>query len=228
MHTTAFSITNVMLTEDQDPTDEMLREAAKQAITFAKAAQNGDQNGTDYESFALGNRRHRFIQGNALNNRETFAGLDDREWPNLQHPVMSQIREPDLSPEAIAAIPIEILRKSWNSGRDLVRLALRNQPVPGKNMDDTLIFPDLLVSEAGVLGECITFPDEDVFGDSAFDLARGNSMTMSQYIAGDPGSAFHATQSPLRRLAKAQFHCEYIRLMDRHNDRLVLEADWNM
>ena len=52
MHTTAFIITNVTLSDGQQPTNDMLREAARQAITFSKAAQT-EPEGTDFESFAL-------------------------------------------------------------------------------------------------------------------------------------------------------------------------------
>ena len=255
MHTTAFIITNVTLSDGQQPTNDMLREAARQAITFSKAAQT-EPEGTDFESFALGSRRHKYIQGNSATNRQflptseeldsaierlrllsqttlpsevrdqQFSHLPEHEWPELTHEVMSQIREPDLSPEAINAIPLEVLRNSWNSGRNLVKLALSNRPTQGQRMEDALIFPELLLDESGILGECVTFPDYDVFGDSTQRLIKEGKVL--EYLESDPGSAFFTAQQPLRRLAKAKFHCKYIRIMAQHNDRLVLESDWNM
>ena len=40
--------------------------------------------------------------------------------------------------------------------------------------------------------------------------------------------AFHLAQGPLMRLARAQFECEYVRLMAQYDHHIVLEADWNM
>ena len=168
MHSTAFIITSVTLDSpaDAEPTDDQLRQAAKEAIVIAKDAQT-DPEGIDYESFAIGCRQHRFIQGQALNNGRYFGLLPEREWPETSYEVMSQIREPDLSDQGIAAIPTEILRNCWNSGHNLVRLALKNWDTPKKYPGDHgLIYPDLLLRPDGIMGHCVGFPDENVLGET--------------------------------------------------------------
>ena len=229
MHQTAFIITSVKLdSPDAQPTDAQLHQAARQAITIARKAQT-DPEGTDYESFALGSRQFRFIQGEHRTNSEQFNHLTGN-WPNMSHEVMSQIREPDLSDAGIAAIPMVVLHNSWNTARRLVSLALEN---PGTKAhchhDRVVIYPQILLDPYGIVGNCITLPDENVFGETNADLINGNAVKATVYTANrDPGYAYFLAQRPMRNLEQAMFECDYIRHLTKFDEHIVLEADWNM
>ena len=230
MHTTAFIITSVRLGDrDADPTDEQLRQAAREAIVTAKQAQTSPD-GTDYESFSLGCRQFRFIQGEHRTNSQLFAPAPTNQWPETTHQVMSQIHEPDLSDEGIDAIPMDVLRNSWNTAHRLVGLALENSGARREHPDQrTIIYPQILLSPDGIVGQCITFPGENVFGETDQDLVNRRAVKAMDYTnAREPGGAYFLAQYPLRRLAQAQFECDYIRAMAEYDDHIVLEADWNM
>ena len=142
---------------------------------------------------------------------------------------MSQVRPPDLSEAGITAIPDDVLRNSWNTGHRLVSLAIENPEArpeyPGARVT---IFPDILLDPNGIVGHCVTYPDDNVFGDKHQDLVEGNAIKATAYSNRAIGFAFHLAQQPLRALAKAKFECEYIRHLTKFGNHIVLEADWNM
>ena len=231
MHRTAFIITSEQFTNStQPPSEEQLRRAAREAIVIAKKAQTGDENGTDYESFGIGCRQNRFIQGEFRTNSVQFGHPPDHQWPETIHEVMSQIHEPDLSDEGIAAIPLDVLRNCWNLSQNLVTLALENRAAFGTGHPERgLIYPDILLTPEGIAGEAMTFPNQDVFGNTDDELVEGKDLTATQYLDNrHRGSAYFGAQYPVIELTKAAFRCDYIRKMAQYHDHIVLEADWNM
>lgn len=230
MRTTAFIITDVRLPErNAEPTDAQLRKAASQAIIAARKAQ-GSPDSTGYESFAIGSRQFRFIQGEFRTNLEQFGHLPEQDWPETCYSVMSQISEPDLTEDGLNGIPSAILRNSWNSARNLVALGLENRAAWGTGHPNRgLIYPDILLNTDGIIAHCLGWPDENVFGESDRQMDCGQAHRAKTYLPMDNiVQAHHVAKEPLRRLAKVQFQIEYLRTMSRYDTHIVLEADWNM
>ena len=226
MHQTAFIITDVKLpTSRHKPSESQLRKAAGHAILAAWKAQQ-DPEGTDFESFSLGSRQYHFIQGQFRANSDQFGTLPHHRWPQMSHHVMSGGREPDLSDEAIEAIPLFVLRNIWNTGKNLIELGLENEAARGTGRPDRgLIYPDLLLNSNGILAHCVGVPDQDVFGNTP----RREGNIAEKYVAPESRDmAFQLACEPIRRLERAQFQADYLRHLVRYEKHVVLEADWDM
>lgn len=231
MHQTAFIITDVRLTDNSyTPTLAQLRRAAAQAITIARDAQNGQPDGTDFESFSIGSRCYRFIQGDYRTNRQQFGHLPYQSWPDMSHQVMSQIREPDLTAAGIARIPEEVLDNCWNTAHNLVSLGLENPASHGTPYPEMgLIYPQVLLDPDGIVAHCLNFPDENVFGETDQQMSYGITTKASTYIAEpDSAQAHHRAKQPISRLRVAQFQIDYLRHLSQYDTNIVIEADWNM
>lgn len=229
MHKTAFIITDVRLGSNSDqPTESQLRKAAGHAILTSWQAQT-DPAGTDFESFALGNRQYRFIQGEFRTNSEQFRPLPTKSWPEMSYHIMSEGKEPDLSDEALQAIPLDILENSWNTAHNLVSLGLENPPAHGTGHPNAgLIYPDLLLNSSGILAHCVGYQDRDTFGKKEKDPREGQNCAEKYLPTKSSQMAFYLACEPIRRLEKAQFQVGYLRHLIQYDNHIVLEADWNM
>ena len=217
-HHTAFVITNEVLQGRRVPSDTELRRAAAEAqesATNMAQALGPEDNGQPYpETLAIGGNTYRFIQGNEDTNLDTFAGMPRDQWPRTTHEFWSQ--RSGTCAQAHEA-PAEILGWSWNSSDLLITLALESNPRRRR------IYPSLLlVPDRDLPLHCLSYHDEDVFGDPA----PGGSAAL--YLEGDPVMAWHRAKSPLQELAEANFRVEYLRTLHRHPNRLVMELDWNL
>ena len=229
MHKTAFIITDVRLASGHSqPTPSQLRKAAGQAINVSWKTQ-GKCDDTDFETFSIGNRQYRFIQGNFRTNSEQFHHQDPREWPQMSHHIMSEGQPPELDDQALNAIPLEILQNSWNTTHNLVTLALQNTAARGASHPTRgLIYPDLLLNTDRILDHCVGYPNLDVFGKPPSSEGPNADFAEKYLPAEQRPHAFHLACEPIHRLEKARFQAEYLRYLMRYNYHIVLEADWNM
>ena len=224
MHTTAFIITDVQLPDGhREPDDQMLYQAAHQAISYAKLG-NRTSPETEFDTFSIGSRQRQYIQGEFRTNLEQFGSREYGAWPQLSTQVMSQQQ-----PEPIAAnhIPIDILRNCWNTTDRLIALALENPAAHGLvHHDHGLIYPDVLVTMNGVSAHSVSFPDHS----DVFDLSPSDGDTdAKRYLPGqDAATAHHLACGPIRRLARAQFHIQYLNALRAQRHHIVIEADWNL
>ena len=217
-HYPAFVITSLELEKGRIPSDTELRRAAREAqetataMTLAMAPDDDDK--PRPESLSLGGNTYRFVQGNEETNSDTFAGMPRDQWPTTTFQFWSD-RNGTFA-EASEA-PQQILDWCWNTSSSLVTLALESNP------NRRRIYPALLLIPGHNLPlHHLHYQEADVFGDPATDGAA------SSYLEGDPVIAWHRAKGPLRELAEAAFHVEYLKTLHDHPARLVVELDWNM
>ena len=226
MHKTAFVITDVKVpTSRHHPSDSALRRAAGQAIQAAREVQ-ADSAQPNYDTFSLGSRQYHFIQGQFRTNAEQFGTIPHHRWPVMSHQVMSGNQEPDLSEDAVAAIPLGVLRNCWNTGRNLIELGLENADARGTGHPERgLIYPDLLLNANGIVAHCVGYPDQDVFGGTG----TPQGTVAEKYVTPESRDmAHHLACEPLRALQRAEFRIKYLRHLVQYECHIVLEADWNM
>ena len=235
MHKTAFIITNVRLNSpDESPTESQLRKAASQAILTAWKAQTYHVE-TNFEGFSIGNRQHRFIKGEFRTNSKQFRNLVHQNWPELSYHVMSEGKGPvsiDSEYEYAAArdMPMDILDNSWNTGYNLVSLALENRASHGtQHSQHGLIYPDVLLNTGGIVSHSLGYPTLNIFGETDEEYSAGESRRAHHYLPHlDPAQAHFSAMSPINRILRATFEADYVREMAKYDDHIVLEADWNM
>ena len=218
-HHSAFIITSLSVAHDRVPSDTELRRAAeevqKMATALIECYDPASSNDPRPESLAIGCQQYRFIQGNGDTNHNTFAGKPIHLWPDTTFEFWSD-RQGTFAHAADA--PQQILDWSWNTTGRLVTLALessvqtRLRPYPSLVIapDDT---PPL---------HHLRYHDCDIFGDDTPGLAASN------YVTGDPVIAWHRAKSPIQELAEATFRVDYLQLLHRLPDLLVMELDWNL
>ena len=217
-HYPAFVITSLELEKGRIPSDTELRRAAREAQETATAMiaamDPADEDKPRPESLSLGGNTYRFVQGNEDTNSDTFAGMPRNQWPTTTFQFWSD-RNGTFADASEA--PHQILDWCWNTSSNLVTLALESNPKRRR------IYPALLLIPGQDLPlHHLRYQDNDVFGDAAPE------MTASRYLEGDPVMAWHRAKAPLQELAEAAFRVDYLKALQHHADRLVIELDWNM
>ena len=219
-HMTAFIITSVIRAHAATgPTLHELRRAATQAANASvHAAQRMRDNVNDEprpETLALGTSQHRFIKGNHDTNSVTFRHLNRADWPQMTHQYWSD--RGGQTSDAGHDSPQHIIDDSWNTGRDLVALAIRSK------YRERPIYPNLLIRPDGTVRHELTYHDQDVFGQICPE------STAHHYLTGtEPVHAWQMAKWPLEALEEAKFRIDYLRTLTDHPDNIVFEVDWNL
>ena len=219
-HMTAFIITSVIPAEPRaGPSSQELQKAANEAATIsAQAAQRMRDDVNDEprpETLALGTWQHRFIKGNHEPNSVTFRHLKMADWSDMTHQFWSDRNGQTSEPGNDS--PQHIINDSWNTGGELIALALRSK------YQDRPIYPSLLIQPDGTVLHELTHHDQDVFGQICTE------STAHHYLTGtEPVQAWHMAKWPLEALEEARFRIDYLRALTGHPDNIVFEVDWNL
>ena len=213
-HYAGFVITSQQMPARRKPSEEELKTAVAEAQKLAEAAlaRLDDAQGAP-ESLGIGTTQYRMIQGNLQTNYNTFAPMPSNEWPQCTEDFWSEAK--GRTREAAEAAE-DIVRSSWNAGRALVEMALDHHNMERQPYPQVLITPD------GLISHHIGWPDADVFGD------KEPGGTARRFTKKGPAEAWHAAAEPLRDLAKASFRVEYLAIMARHPENIVIALDWNI
>ena len=205
---TSFTKQDMNLNPELTP-GQAAREAGLAATALADAMSHADGDEPRPETLSVSGNQHRFIQGEQRTNAELFGKDNLSERTPFQFWSDNKGRYADPG-----EVPQGTVDNAWNTASELVTLALKSSY--GKRP----IFPQALLEPDGTFTHHLTFPDTDVFGDTA------PGGTAALYLD-EPASAWFSAQNPLREINQANFRADYVRKLHQwkgpHRHRTGLE-----